>query len=140
MAADPSCTICGAAVESSSHIFRDCIEARSVWNIVVKPELIDDFLSIDLVNWIETNLRHPTYYPIDAENWEILFGLVIWNLWMRRNRMIFDRGFMVADSVLQQSKRLLRETVSALMTQETWTAPRLARVNRNIQWKPPSMG
>ncbi|KAE8690253.1 hypothetical protein F3Y22_tig00110904pilonHSYRG00145 [Hibiscus syriacus] len=96
MAVDPSCTICGAIVESSSRI------SGTVLKLVQFGEqhyLLEDFLS--------TNLR---------------------------NKLIFDSDFTVVDSVIQQSKRKLRETMNALWSR---TVPSLARVNRNIQWEPP---
>ncbi|KAE8685696.1 hypothetical protein F3Y22_tig00111095pilonHSYRG00679 [Hibiscus syriacus] len=139
MSADPFCKICRAAVESSNHIFCDCIKACLVWNALLKPDLFRDFLSIDIRSSIETNLRHPNYYPIDTENWETLFRLVIWNLWIRRNKLIFDSNLTPVESVYQQIKKMLFETMNALRVQESWTAPSLARVNPTIQWEPPPL-
>ncbi|KAE8704604.1 hypothetical protein F3Y22_tig00110450pilonHSYRG00928 [Hibiscus syriacus] len=38
LTSDSSCALCGAALESISHILRDCSEAKSTWLSVLKPE------------------------------------------------------------------------------------------------------
>ncbi|KAE8714171.1 hypothetical protein F3Y22_tig00110201pilonHSYRG00406 [Hibiscus syriacus] len=48
MALDPGCSICVVAVESISHILRDCVVACKTWVNVIKPELMGEFMQLDM--------------------------------------------------------------------------------------------
>ncbi|KAE8724054.1 hypothetical protein F3Y22_tig00010968pilonHSYRG00079 [Hibiscus syriacus] len=43
------------------------------------------------------NLRQPCYFLVKEEDWDILFGKVVWCIWNRRNQLIFDKDQRVAE-------------------------------------------
>ncbi|KAE8723885.1 hypothetical protein F3Y22_tig00011662pilonHSYRG00061 [Hibiscus syriacus] len=42
-----------------------------------------------------------------------MFVSILWCLWTRRNKFIFDSGFIESESILQRGRRLCEESVRA---------------------------
>ncbi|KAK8647295.1 hypothetical protein V6N13_121040 [Hibiscus sabdariffa] len=79
---DASYLSCGASLEDTLHVLRDCPVAVRIWSMVVKPELLDEFFSLTLRDWLSLNLEWNCRFPRNAEHWDIMFGVVI--AWFRR--------------------------------------------------------
>ncbi|KAE8685623.1 hypothetical protein F3Y22_tig00111095pilonHSYRG00294 [Hibiscus syriacus] len=58
---DPSCSICGAAVESISHVFRECTAAMAAWSVVIKSERLDEFCSGNMQDWLLQDLQQSCF-------------------------------------------------------------------------------
>ncbi|KAK8713528.1 hypothetical protein V6N13_148743 [Hibiscus sabdariffa] len=84
------CEACGAAVESTQHIFRDYPIAVAVWKGLIKRDKWVEFMSLDSLEWIQCNLSSHSIFAIDPVDWDLRFGAILWSLWLRRNAMIFD--------------------------------------------------
>ncbi|KAK8507623.1 hypothetical protein V6N12_017916 [Hibiscus sabdariffa] len=69
---------------------------------------------MELRDWIITNLSKPDYFHKYPLNWDILFGVVPWNLWLHRNQVVFASLVMDWGSILDRSKRIQLNTVRAL--------------------------
>lgn len=81
---ETSCVFCGAEVETSLHILRDCPFARGVWlssplgRIDVQPR------SLDLLGWF---LYCAEYLPVAAFDFFLYTGWAIWNA---RNELVWN--------------------------------------------------
>ncbi|KAL4309954.1 hypothetical protein GQ457_01G030200 [Hibiscus cannabinus] len=84
------CEACGAAVESTQHIFRGCPIAVAVWKGLIKRDKWVEFMSLDNIEWIRCNLSSHSIFAIDPVDWDLRFGAILWSLWLRRYAMIFD--------------------------------------------------
>ncbi|XP_039061969.1 uncharacterized protein LOC120206360 [Hibiscus syriacus] len=49
------------------------------------------------------------YYPINANDWDLFFGSLLWSIWIRRNRFIFALDTIVRESVLVMAHKLWME-------------------------------
>ena len=71
---------CKVGVEDSLHVLRDCMAAKHIWLAIVLFSLRDSFFSLDLKDWILTNLKSGRY-DSNGVDWSVIFGIAIWNLW-----------------------------------------------------------
>ncbi|KAK8507013.1 hypothetical protein V6N12_041690 [Hibiscus sabdariffa] len=51
---------------------------------------------------------------MQAEGWDLLFGSILWNTWLRRNQRIFNPDGRTHESLISQSYRMWDEARSAL--------------------------
>ncbi|KAK8569035.1 hypothetical protein V6N12_007567 [Hibiscus sabdariffa] len=63
--------------------------------------------------WLLLNLRDLSYFPINATDWDVLFGFILWTLWHNRNSHIFSTDTSSPEGVFQHSQRLLEESMKA---------------------------
>ncbi|XP_058741959.1 uncharacterized protein LOC131614382 [Vicia villosa] len=90
---NPNCDFCGNVLESTSHLFFLCQEAREIWNHIfgwlgIKEEInFEEFLSFgDLQDKVKNRKR------ITLINF--VWFATIWSLWLMRNAIIFkEEGF-----------------------------------------------
>ncbi|MBA0824004.1 hypothetical protein Goarm_020694, partial [Gossypium armourianum] len=80
MTNDLSCSICGGAMEDTSHVLCTCFVAAANWSQSVKGDKLDEFLSIPIKDWVFLNLANSKYFSRDLNDWDILFGVVCWSL------------------------------------------------------------
>lgn len=52
-----SCKLCGNVCEDMLHAIRDCVKVMDVWKSLVASNIMAEFRSFDLHNWINFNLR-----------------------------------------------------------------------------------
>ncbi|KAE8694956.1 DNA helicase INO80-like [Hibiscus syriacus] len=105
---DANCSLCGAPVESISYILRT-------------------------VQWLWQHGRSHTISQYMMRTG--IYCLGRWcGVWMRRNKLIFAMDFIASESVLQQSSRLTREAVRALVKRNLEKINRAPRVDRNGCW------
>ncbi|KAL4386350.1 hypothetical protein GQ457_09G024250 [Hibiscus cannabinus] len=110
--------------------------------MVIKPELLGEFYSLDLREWIHVNLDGDCRFPRDSDHWDIMFGYLLWNLWIQRNSMIFDTDKVYHEPILTRCSRLVAEVLSS----NTQRLPGSAVVgagrehHRLRRWIPPPNG
>ncbi|KAK8562114.1 hypothetical protein V6N12_049165 [Hibiscus sabdariffa] len=63
--------------------------------------------------WILANLRSPTRFSTVA-NWELLFGVVVWIIWLARNADVFNSPSIFHNSIIQSSRLLVERTMTAI--------------------------
>ncbi|KAK9041425.1 hypothetical protein V6N11_016527 [Hibiscus sabdariffa] len=110
---DPSCTICGAVNEDVSHVLRECFVARSLWSRLVKIERLEEFLRMKFCKWLILNVRQPDYFPVHGVDWDVLFGSLLWCLWLKRNNFVFVSAELDSDTTFQRGYRLMEESLRA---------------------------
>ncbi|KAJ8760048.1 hypothetical protein K2173_010904 [Erythroxylum novogranatense] len=135
----PACVDCPLHEESLAYVFRDCWRARSIWNQLLHGNDRQQFYRRDFPSWLERNLRGPCG-SYTADHWPLVFGVVLWKLWIWRNERCFTPGAshnhligeifsLVRDALL--ARQLLRDV-----------SPPSARPRRllEVSWSKPSEG
>ncbi|KAI8541442.1 hypothetical protein RHMOL_Rhmol08G0061000 [Rhododendron molle] len=83
------CEICNADSETTTHVLRDCHVAASVWEGVGIPNSALPFFLSPLPFWLklncETKILHQSGIP-----WRIVFPFTCWNIWLLRNKTLFQ--------------------------------------------------
>ncbi|KAK9029936.1 hypothetical protein V6N11_031377 [Hibiscus sabdariffa] len=77
-----ACVECGANMKIIDHIFRHCPCETTIWFGLIPQAMLPNFLSIPLNDWISLNLKISKFFGIFEENWDVLFGMLLWNLWI----------------------------------------------------------
>ena len=84
------CPLCNAQEESIIHTFRDCPFARKFWLSFGVPQVITDFLSLDLLVWLKNNCLCRKNIQANGIPWCFIFPFVVWWLWKHRNKVVFE--------------------------------------------------
>ncbi|KAK8601120.1 hypothetical protein V6N12_050962 [Hibiscus sabdariffa] len=69
---------------------------------------------LPLMDWIFTNLTNSRKFAWDGESWELLFGSLVWLLWLRRNECIFEPEKVRWVPILSHEKQLQQECRAAV--------------------------
>lgn len=77
----PSCEVCGASEETADHILFQCPFAVAFWNKLGLPLL--DGISASIIHTIQNVQRVP------EKQYSMFVALCCWQLWKRRNAVIF---------------------------------------------------
>ncbi|CAN1152790.1 Putative ribonuclease H protein At1g65750 [Linum perenne] len=91
MTEEDNCHRCTNVSETSLNILRDCNLARSVWLALLPPDIVADFFSGTVHEWIIKGVRLGT----DG----LLFGVTAWILWKAWNEDIFDNKLVTSDQL-----------------------------------------
>lgn len=119
---DASCQKCGASQETCTHVLRDCVAARRVWDLTPLGR-DQDFYSQDYMSWLRKNI---------FENQGSLFVVVCWFIWRARNAEIFTNSKWCVWYVLNQTYALHDLIIKTLgKTNKTHTF-------REVSWLPPA--
>ncbi|KAL4291966.1 hypothetical protein GQ457_14G024710 [Hibiscus cannabinus] len=137
MTSDSSCTVCGAVSETVDHVLRQCPLAKAVWTSVVKPDRILEFLSLDLQSWFAANLSQPDYFGCVESDWDILFATLVWSIWLRRNKLIFESAPVVCEPVLLIGNRMVEEFRTAVTTGRLPVRSGNAIHRAGVRWEAP---
>ncbi|KAK8592870.1 hypothetical protein V6N12_044963 [Hibiscus sabdariffa] len=104
---DSNCCICGAALEDLDHVLCRCPSALQVWMELVRPNRFSEFMALDIIAWICANFEKPDRFPMRSTDWSLMFGSIIWFLWLDRNAKVFGAADVTVGSVVQNSHRLV---------------------------------
>ncbi|KAK8604096.1 hypothetical protein V6N13_096559 [Hibiscus sabdariffa] len=115
---DNRCGVCGDIAESIDTLFRWCSIAATVWISLVKPYKFDEFIHMDRLVWLQVNLTRPYYFARDPDHWDMLFGAVIWKLWLNRKQLIFESCNTDSRPIIDLS-RLLRDDMARVAASAT---------------------
>ncbi|KAL4336136.1 hypothetical protein GQ457_07G003110 [Hibiscus cannabinus] len=137
MTNDNSCPLCGSPVKDIDHMLQRCPVAISVWSQFVRSAYLVEFLDMELKQWIHVNLTDARKYIATHVDWDILFGSIVWNIWLRRNDFVFNGYSGRRESIDQVSLRCQQECIQhmggALRSNVTGR-----RANRpGIRWRKP---
>ena len=98
------CPICDEDVETSQHLFIDCIVASRLWSMIANWWGIDDFPKDlpNLITWGDTaNLQQSLKVCFDA-----VIQTTLWVIWRFRNRICFDAKPPRKDTLVDEIKIL----------------------------------
>ncbi|KAK8680239.1 hypothetical protein V6N13_109190 [Hibiscus sabdariffa] len=74
------------------------------------------FIDGEVSDWIGKNLRTNVQFAVNMEDWDLLFGAIIWNLWLAQNSVAFDNPQDRYGSNLERSRRLQLLSKTAIAT------------------------
>lgn len=126
------CPMCGHDVEHLLHIFLDCSFAKACWRemkveidaaaIESCPEWILQVLSTES----EEKVRH--------------IAIVLWGIWMARNRKVWDGNNLTPELAIQSSVRQVDQWREAQADKGKVTIRTSERQVGAVQWKAPENG
>ena len=88
---NPLCPRCDTEVETLSHMLWDCAQVRVLWERMVIPSEWLHFFSLKFIGWIRFNLSSHCGSNVSS-SWNIVFGFMVWFLWLSRNEVVFWGG------------------------------------------------
>jgi hypothetical protein len=98
-----SCTRCLAHSEDSDHIFINCLWARAVWWSIARWIRIEPF-DLNSIGDVEDYFME----QIGSNRWKkvihLIFIAACWNLWVARNKLIFEDKRTSVASLLESIK------------------------------------
>ncbi|KAK9043616.1 hypothetical protein V6N11_071951 [Hibiscus sabdariffa] len=71
---DESCSFCGVKKEDTLHVLRVCPTAFAIWSVVIKLELLGNFYSLSVSEWVAANVHDGCHFSISMQNWRLMFG------------------------------------------------------------------
>lgn len=78
----------GSRVETPLHAVRDCLVARNVWVKFVQSDKLDIFFSLNLEEWLITNLLDFNEAIVQGVCWNILFGIITSRIYKERTKQL----------------------------------------------------
>lgn len=86
---NPRCSICDDAIETTFYALRDCAWVRSVWDVLVRPDLRGRFVGISSAReWVNDCLSQELGWDesfLGIIDWETTFRVGVYGIWNRRN-------------------------------------------------------
>ncbi|KAK8488301.1 hypothetical protein V6N11_028605 [Hibiscus sabdariffa] len=86
--------------DQSLHVMRDCHVARDFWLQILPVALIRPFFDCNLQQWISCNLSATILHPQSRLSWKLVFASLVWQIWKRRNDLIFQASTPFTDMTI----------------------------------------
>ncbi|KAH9671332.1 putative ribonuclease H protein [Citrus sinensis] len=131
--AENQCARCKVFVEDSLHALRDYVAAKHIWLALVPFSLRDRFFSLDLKDWILTNLK-PNRYDSNGVDWSVIFGIAIWRLWFWRNQALFNNVQRSNHNIILD---IMARAENSYKTMMTLIKPGASKIVKYFGWKLP---
>lgn len=130
--------MCELEAESILHLTRNCRSVMQVWYLLSENNLLRDFFTSDIQEWMTSNLKCTKV--IQGVEWRILFGATTSGLWQRRNNKVFNGKVEYAKetccSVIHQARAFYQSVADCVLTHA-----QIDQVSHNnIHWIPPDFG
>ncbi|KAK9011191.1 hypothetical protein V6N11_044045 [Hibiscus sabdariffa] len=100
---DPSCLDCSSPLETTIHVMQDCHYARHIWLKILPVALFRPFFTLNLQQWLSCNLTATIFHPQWKVSWRSLFASLTWQIWKRRNDLIFHNPVLTDASIIDRS-------------------------------------
>ncbi|KAK9749278.1 hypothetical protein RND81_02G114800 [Saponaria officinalis] len=131
-----NCCSCGAEVETTLHILRDCTKARSVWNSINGGILASKSISLPLKEWLGDNMS--TACRFGVEKWSTFFALAVWWLWRWRNARVFNMSNDIPINTLTFLQARFSDIIQAFNKEEIFSGVSYGRKKEiTVRWSPP---
>lgn len=102
MKVDNRCQTCGGETDSINHLLFECCFARQVWAIFLIPHRrggFDEFSIYTNINYL-LDLKDIRYLKEEDRK---VWPWILWNLWKRRNEMLFEGRCVGAEELVQKA-------------------------------------
>ncbi|EEF42915.1 nuclease, putative [Ricinus communis] len=76
-------------MEEAVHVVKDCVIAKQMWDGFLPTQLKGMFFALSLKDWV-IHYINLDFTMKDNTVWKSLFGVAVWSLWNRRNRVVFN--------------------------------------------------
>ncbi|KAK9181143.1 hypothetical protein WN944_024280 [Citrus x changshan-huyou] len=128
-----ACDRCGASVEDTLHVLRDCVAAKTFWLKVVPLEKRQSFFNSNLSTWLCGNVEDVSRSQ-NISNWSVFFGIGVWRIWFWRNQFVFNKTSMDPMALLVDVS--LRAEEMSKIHNHCLVTGRL-KIDKWIRWHPP---
>lgn len=107
MTLDATCPLCGALEKTTLHSLRDCPEQRSMWDYFLPSSRARAFFASDSdrEDWIQQNI---CAHDDQSLEWSRLFGIVMEQLWQRRNEKVFKNILCSLNEVITYARNMIQ--------------------------------
>ncbi|KAE8676150.1 hypothetical protein F3Y22_tig00111621pilonHSYRG00099 [Hibiscus syriacus] len=95
---------------------------------------------MDFKDWMVMNLGQAHRYVNRFEHWDILFGYIIWNIWLHRNSIVFNSPLTDCRSILERSRQLTDSFVRAWVMRPVYQSVQPQVRSESRSWQPPLPG
>ncbi|KAK8514667.1 hypothetical protein V6N12_057564 [Hibiscus sabdariffa] len=139
LAPSPICPLCGNLPESVLHTLRDCVDVRHLWSQILPDAVQRPFFGSNLHNWLSCNLSATFIHPTVGLPWPLIFSAFVWQMWKRRNDIVFNNDRQSDHSYCARIiawARSFHGSISAPSAARD-TAPSFAN---QVSWKAPEQG
>ncbi|KAK8579594.1 hypothetical protein V6N12_069909 [Hibiscus sabdariffa] len=140
MTNNSSCPVCAFPVEDLHHVLCFCHVAHSIWGCFIRQDHLDEFMSLEIKEWIYVNLSNVGGFVLDIADCDVLFGSLLLNLWLRRNEVTFQVCSGNHESILDASIRLQKECLVGRLGDLNATAVVRQATRSMIRWHRPPKG
>ena len=86
----PTCDICQDQPETISHVLRECKAAQEFWAGANRPDELAHMSGLEVMEWIKANACCKVPAKGKDYPWAYFFLFGIWQLWLRRNKVMFQ--------------------------------------------------
>lgn len=114
MDVQPHCIFCGTQDETWIHILRDCHIAQECWQLL---HVDQEFFHMGKEEWLQKNVANTNNW--NAIPWNLLYGFVIWKLWIRRNKWVFEKITDTSPKMIKDSMWLAAEVLYSKAQSQT---------------------
>ncbi|KAK8993359.1 hypothetical protein V6N11_033460 [Hibiscus sabdariffa] len=139
LAPSPTCPLCGNLPESVLHTLRDCADVCHLWSQILPDAVQRPFFGSNLHNWLSCNLSAAFIHPSVGLPWPLIFSAFVWQIWKRRNDVVFNNDRQSDHSYCARSiawARSFHGSTSAISAVRD-AAPLIAS---QLFWKAPEQG
>ncbi|KAK8701788.1 hypothetical protein V6N13_020166 [Hibiscus sabdariffa] len=113
------------------------LESVSGWSELLVPARLSEFLELDMKVWVASNLDVSGAFAREPLNWDLMFVVLLWSLWLARNAKVFDAPQLEESSVIGSSSRLVSMMVQARAECQL-DCPHVATISWGLTyWEPP---
>ncbi|XP_013694544.2 uncharacterized protein LOC106398556 [Brassica napus] len=140
MHVDARCQACGEEPETINHVLFTCHVARQVWALSSIPNTRKGFHEFSVYANLNFLLNLKSYGNGPLRLWRS-WPWIVWNLWKRRNELLFrGRGFSL-EEVVKKAENETEEWLLAQIMEKEWSVSE--KVNKAVdgsKWTPPPSG
>ncbi|KAK8601350.1 hypothetical protein V6N12_051187 [Hibiscus sabdariffa] len=70
-------------------------------------------MGFSIKDWVYANLRNAGEFVYNVADWDILFGSLLWSLWLPRNDVVFNKHQERRESVIDEGIRLQQKCIAS---------------------------
>ena len=126
------CPMCGVEPETTIHTLFECEETQRMWYVSPLRLVVQKGENKYVKEWCEKLVK-----VIKEEFWWDLFWCILWEVWLRRNKWVFEQKKIMVEEVVRKAINLVGEFNAASEKKKMQTQ---AKANEQTRWKPPDAG
>lgn len=131
-----ACPRCNQAREDVLHLLRDCPQSKIFWKRWKPENRRRSWGTATREEWIQNNLQQCRWRVDHNLPWNVVFAITCWEIWLDRNKMVFNPEERDIEGRLQNLELQLQDIVSFQQRGEIFQ-PTQEVV---IRWEPPRTG
>ncbi|KAK8595367.1 hypothetical protein V6N13_016740 [Hibiscus sabdariffa] len=95
---------------------------------------------MEFKEWLRINLTVLDYFAKVETDWDLLFAVVLWNLWTARNEVVFQNSLEVHESILNRCRQLQRTMLKAMASVLVMSTRGRSPSSRRSKWSKLALG